>query len=90
MQDYGFTINYKKGEDNIVTDAFSRLCDISDRDQFLTAIEEYILDKEISINQNTRAKEELNALNEDLKLIPRDVYNRISAGHNSTVGHLGV
>ena len=51
MQDYDFTIHYKKGENNIVADALSRLCDISDREQFLTAIEGYILEKENSINQ---------------------------------------
>ncbi len=75
---------------NIVADAFSRLCDISDREQFLTAIEEYILEKEDSINKNIRAKEELNALNDELKPIPEEVYKRIAAVHNSTVEHLGV
>ena len=34
--------------------------------------------------------ESLNALDPSLKVIPRDVYNRISAVHNSNVGHLRV
>ena len=89
MQEYNFTIHYKKGEENTVADAFSRLCDVSDREQYLTALEEYIC-KDDSIYRNTQCRGELNALNENLKPIPNDVYNRIRAVHNSVVGHLGV
>ena len=88
MQEYNFTIHYKKEEENTVADAFSRLCDISDHERFLTAIEFLCSDE--SVNKNTHHREELNALNVNLRLIPNDVYNRISAVHNSFVGHLGV
>ena len=88
MQEYNFTIHYKKGEKNTVADAFSRLSDVSDREQYLTALEEDI-GKNDSINK-TQVREELSALNENLRQIPRDVHNRISAVHNSVVGHLGV
>jgi len=49
MQEYNFTIHYKKGEENTVADAFSRLCDISDHERFLTAIEEFLCSDESRI-----------------------------------------
>jgi transposase InsO family protein len=78
-----------------VADAFSRLCDVSDREEHLTAVEEYgssadyiqTLDTTVS---DQALSESLNALDPSLIVIPRDVYNRISAVHNSNVGHLGV
>ena len=39
---------------------------------------------------NQALSESLNALDPSLKVITRNVYNRISAVHNSNVGHLGV
>ena len=56
MQEYDFTIHYKKGEENTVADAFSRLCDISDREQFLTAIEEYISEENNSVLKYAKDK----------------------------------
>ena len=93
MQEYDLEMHYKKSEENTVADAFSRLCDVSDREQYLAAIEEYIPeDKNLinSANKYTNEREELSALNENLKKIPENVYKRIKAVHNSTVGHLGV
>ena len=69
MQEYNFIIHYKKGEENTVADAFSRLCNISDHEQFLTAIEEFLCSDE-SVNKNTHQREELNALNVNLRLSP--------------------
>jgi hypothetical protein len=37
MQEYNYTIHHKKGEENAVADAFSRLCDFSDHKEYLTA-----------------------------------------------------
>ena len=39
MQEYNHTIHHRKGEENAVADAFSRLCDVSDREEYLTAVE---------------------------------------------------
>jgi len=50
MQEYDFAIHYKKVKRNTVANAFSKLCDVSDREQYLTAIEEYIPENKNSIN----------------------------------------
>ena len=41
MQEYDYTIQYKRGEENTVADKFSRLSNVSDREEYLTAVEEY-------------------------------------------------
>ena len=74
MQEYDFTIHYKKGEENTVADAFSRLCDVSDREQFLTVIEEYISEENNSVLKYAKDKEELNALDVNHKKVPREVF----------------
>ena len=71
LQEFDFDIEHVAGKDNIVADAFSRLCPSqqlskpSDEEDFLNNIEEY-----------TR--------------IPEEQYRKLSAHHNSQVGHFGV
>ena len=77
MQEYNYTIRQKKVEENAVADAFSRLCDVSDLEEYLTAVEEYgssadniqTLDTTVS---GLVISESLNTSNPSLKVIPRD------------------
>ena len=87
MQENNYTIHHRKGEENAVADAFSRLCDVSDREECLTAVEEYGSSADYIQTFDTTVSgqalsESLNALDPSPKVIPRDVYNRISAVHN--------
>ena len=67
----------KKGKENTVVDKSSQLSDVSNREEYLTAVEEYgssadniqTLDTTVS-GQVT--SESLNTLNPSLKVIPRD------------------
>ena len=88
LQQFDITSKYIKGEDNEITDSWSRLCAVSDKTQYLTLLEE----------RETPASEYLNLLTEkeDIALLvqPRvlttQIHTKLSKVHNSSVGHLGV
>ena len=90
LQAFDFDKKYIEGVKNVVTDDFSRLCAVSDKNQFLTLLEE--IEEPLSteyLNLLTEPKDEL-ALLVVPKKISQDTYRKLSQIHNSSVGHLGV
>ena len=94
LQGFDYDRLYIKGENNFVTDDFSRLCIVSDKTEYLTLLEEW--------GDDPLAEEYVNLIsesimtNEDIALLvqPRilsyDIFKKLSTVHNSIVGHLGV
>jgi hypothetical protein len=85
---YDFEIAYVKGEDNVVADAFSRLCSMMSSRAF---------DVELMENVSTNEREESllcvlrpRRTRDWSKRIPNDVYRAIGKVHNCGVGHRGV
>lgn len=81
LQEYKFTLSYIKGEDNIVADAFSRLCLLSDstilpEEEMLSAFDESI---EIMNNFTTQRLS-----------YPKEYAAILGMFHNTEVGHFGV
>ena len=81
LQEYKFTLAYIKGEDNIVADAFSRLCLLSDsrhlsEEEVLSAFDEPI---EL---MNNFATQRLS--------YPKEYAAVLGMFHNTEVGHFGV
>jgi cleavage and polyadenylation specificity factor subunit 1 len=77
IQSYDFDIEHIPGADNIVADAFSRLC--NNIPMTTTMIN----------NETDETIHHISSLKEHYK-IPHDKYKLISAVHNSTAGHHGV
>ena len=94
LQNFDITNVYIKGEDNEVSDSFSRLCAVSDSTEYLTMLEEYevALAPELYLNllyERTPSDEEL-ALLVQPRTLSSETYKTIANVHNSKVGHLGV
>ena len=77
---------------NVVTDDFSRLCEVSDKYQYLTILDEMEggpLSSTEYLNLLTKPEDVLALL-----VVPRrmsqDTYRILGQIHNSNVGHLGV
>ena len=93
LQAFDFNKEYLEGVKNVVTDDFSRLCEVSDKTEYLTVLEE--LDSPLAteylnlITESIKTEEEL-ALLIQPRVLPRDIYNKLIKIHNSYVGHLGV
>jgi len=93
LQQFDITKKYIKGEDNEITDTWSRLCAVSDKTEYLTILEEMECpDSSEYLNLMTEREvtvEELAILAQPRNLT-KELYQKIAKVHNSTVGHLGV
>jgi hypothetical protein len=92
LQQFDITSKYIKGEDNEITDSWSRLCAVSDKTQYLTALEEMGCPASEYLNLMTETvmdTEEI-ALLVQPRVIAPDIYRKLGKVHNSSVGHLGV
>ena len=92
LQQFDITKKYIKGVDNEVTDSWSRLCAVSDKTQYLTALEEGECPPHQYLNlmtEHVMAIEEINLLAQPRVITP-EVYSKLGKVHNSSVGHLGV
>jgi transposase InsO family protein len=49
MQEFDYTIEHIDGADNIVADAFSRMCPVADKSEYLHAFEEYSDDSQLKL-----------------------------------------
>ena len=93
LQQFDYTKNLIQGIKNGVTDDLSRLCEISDKTEYLTLLEE--LDGPLSneylnlMTEPIRSAEEI-ALLVVPKELNQDIYRKLAKIHNSQVGHLGV
>jgi len=82
LQEYRFTIEYIKGADNVVADAFSRLCTLSeDFDLSEDEILSTFIDEEV---------EEVNHLTSTSWHYPQEYAKILGQFHNSEIGHFGV
>ena len=82
LQEYRFTIEYIKGADNVVADAFSRLCLLSEEvdlseDELISAF----VDEEV---------DEVNHIISTSWHYPQEYAKILGQFHNSEVGHFGV
>ena len=92
LQQFDITSKYIKGEDNEITDSWSRLCAVSDKTQYLTALEEMGCPASEYLNLMTETvmdTEEI-ALLVQPRVIAPDIYRKLGKVHNSSVEHLGV
>ena len=92
LQSFDYEKRYIKGEHNVVTDTFSRLCE-RDNTEFLTLLEE--LDGPLSIEYLNLMHEPFRSTEEIALLVtPKElsvhIYEKLHKIHNSYVGHLGV
>ncbi len=87
IQEFNFQVEHIAGEDNLVADAFSRLCTLE------VAQEEFALNALSSSNDTTEVaaeKTKLRLEKIDKVNIPDDCYRKIRLVHNRAVGHSGV
>ena len=92
LQQFDITKKYIKGEDNEITDSWSRLCAVSDKTEYLTLLEEMECPSSEYLNLMTEKVmtiEEIAILAQPRELNP-EVYRKLAKVHNSSVGHLGV
>ena len=93
LQQFDITKKYIKGEDNEITDTWSRLCAVSDKTEYLTMMEEMACPP-ASEYLNLMTEREMSV--EELAILaqPRnltvELYRKVAKVHNSIVGHLGV
>ena len=90
LQTFDITNVYIKGEDNEVSDSLSRLCAVSDSNEYLTMLEEHDVAQAQNLYLNlleerTPSDEELALLVQPRTLSP-DTIQKIKNVHNSVVG----
>ena len=95
IQEFNFLVEHIAGVDNLVADAFSRLCtlDVADNDEsVMLAVESAASPPthgentvSVATDKAKRRVEKIDKVN-----IPADCYKKISAVHNRTIGHSGV
>jgi hypothetical protein len=86
IQEYDYTAEYIPGPENIVADAFSRLC-INDK----TLETAQLLNAQIEINEESQMfAHEIFAANETRQKIPDPIYKLLGKLHNTQAGHVGV
>jgi hypothetical protein len=91
LQNFQIKRDYIKGSDNEVSDSFSRLCAVSDRDEYIhPLVEECIHEEYLGICVEMDIEPEHIAPMIEPCELSRDIFKRISKVHNSIVGHLGV
>ena len=79
LQSFDFSVKYIKGSDNVLADAFSRMC-VNEEEEGV---------KERVINAFTRSSTKRNKKLEKVQ-IPTIQYKLIGKFHNSVVGHRGI
>jgi hypothetical protein len=94
LQNFDITNVYIKGEDNEISDSLSRLCAVSDSNEYLTMLEEHDVAPAQNLYLNllverTPSNEEL-ALLVQPRTLSTETYKIIEKVHNYVVGHLGV
>ena len=94
LQEFDHDKKFLNGASNQVADNLSRLCPVSDKTEYLTAIEEEMTVSDyyntLSEPTNISYDTDILATVEEIKTIPHDIYKKISTVHNSTAGHHGV
>ena len=86
IQEYNFDIEHIAGVDNVIADAFSRLCDNNMPQHDLDVLLEMEFEDLMS---QLDAEQEIWALDEEPELTP-EISDKISRVHNAMVGHGGV
>ena len=93
LQQFDCTKKYLKGEDNEITDTWSRLCAVSDKTEYLTRLEEMEAPAPQEylnlMTETVMTLEEVAVLAQPRVLSP-ETYRKLAKVHNSQVGHLGV
>ena len=92
LQEYNFSWEYLKGEDNIVADGFSRLCANNNEVEATTTTDTVSRKAEqllLLYTEFEASSEMLAAFDEDVA-IPEAIYEELRSVHNSMVGHSGV
>ena len=96
IQQFDFTIQHIKGEDNTVADALSRLCEKEDVEYCAALNEEecvtdYLIQEIKTAKRKRSAPEYIElAASTEIKSIPSDIHAKIALVHNSMTGHHGV
>lgn len=87
IQEFNFQVEHIAGEDNIVADAFSRLCTREEATEVFTlsALSSLVDGPSTATNKGKLRLEKIDKVN-----IPDDCYRKIRQVHNRTVGHSGV
>ena len=91
LQGFQIRKEYIKGEDNAISDTFSRLCKVSDINEYIHPLLEQSIDDELlyMMTEDTMDVETINHLI-NASPISAKHYKIISSVHNSLVGHHGV
>ena len=91
LQGFRYTKKYIKGSENEISDSLSRLCSISDPNEYIHPTYERENQGEyINLLEDTSYCDEELALVAEPQQLSTTVYETISKVHNSVIGHLGV
>jgi hypothetical protein len=89
LQGFQMKKEYIKGEDNEISDTFSRLCTVSDINEYVHPLLEQQLEEElVHILSEMDIDNIANVV--EVKPLTEETFKKISKTHNSTVGHHGV
>jgi hypothetical protein len=89
LQGFQIKKEYIKGEENAISDTFSRLCAVSDPNEYVHPIMEADLDIE-TLHYLNEVEVETVAAVAEIKRLSTEIHSKISKIHNSRVGHHGV
>ena len=91
LQSYNCEIRHIKGEQNFVADKLSRLCPVSDDNEYIGAFEEFLVTDSTADQPPTGISTEvLAAPLHEIDSLTDEVHNEIALVHNEIVGHHGV
>ena len=92
LQNFQIRKEYIKGSENEISDTFSRLCSVSDKNEYIHPLmEENIETEYLGICQEfDKNTEYIAPVEEEARSLSTEVYKLMSKVHNSIVGHLGV
>ena len=91
LQGFQMTKEYIKGEDNEVSDTFSRLCAISTPTEYIhPLIEDFVQNEYLGMCEESNNTQEDIAVLVEPRRLTTDIHSKLSKVHNSIVGHHGV